>query len=272
LDTGAGSGADADFSIPQEYAEKGWAQNFADKSGDDLKADVFKMLDNSQSLVGRKVEDYLHEADLRQLNNFEDIKKSLIPQLTPQYQIPENADDYALNDVFKDEQGNQVYNFSEDVVNHFQGEFKNLGLNIEQGRGLLKAFTDFEVNLFHQHTDADALEKNLLGIFNGNTDARQKCTNVMKEFMSDDDKSFFDSSVPNRIIEIMHKIVKGVTDKYNYKEGGGVNPGSKGAALSAADKDKLYEETYNKLQELGNRPYTTEEKDALIKKLVDLNR
>ena len=58
------------FEIPEEYLQKDWVKNFEGQSGDDLKAGIFKALDE---------------------------KYSNLPE------IPENADGYSFNDILKDE-------------------------------------------------------------------------------------------------------------------------------------------------------------------------
>ena len=72
----AGSDAANEFSIPSEYAEKGWTKFFEGKSGDDLKTELFKSYDSQQSLIGKKVNEYLTSTDLKSLDNFEDIKRN----------------------------------------------------------------------------------------------------------------------------------------------------------------------------------------------------
>ena len=94
------------FTIPDEYKEKGWAKFFDGKTGDELKTELFKSYDNSQSMIGKKVEEYLATTDLKQLSNYEEIKKNLSSQLTPEYNVPENSSDYDLSSILKDENGN----------------------------------------------------------------------------------------------------------------------------------------------------------------------
>ncbi len=86
--TSSDTGADANFSIPEEYKEKGWAKFFDGKTGDELKAEVFKSYDNSQTFIGKRVEDYIATTDLKSLPNYEQIKENLIKQIAPNYDVP----------------------------------------------------------------------------------------------------------------------------------------------------------------------------------------
>ena len=78
LDNQQGGGtqqtSSSEFKIPEEYQQKGWAKFFEGKSGDELKSEFFRSYDNSQSLIGKKVEDYIAETDLKSLDNYEQIK------------------------------------------------------------------------------------------------------------------------------------------------------------------------------------------------------
>ena len=76
-DNGTNDNGSSEFTIPEEYANRGWARTFADKSGDDLKNEIFKCLDNSQNLISKRVGEYLKDTYLSTLENYEDIKKSI---------------------------------------------------------------------------------------------------------------------------------------------------------------------------------------------------
>ena len=62
-DIPSGGGSESsDFSIPEEYKEKGWTKFFDGKTGDELKAEVFRSYDNSQTLI-------LPQTDYRRLHH-----------------------------------------------------------------------------------------------------------------------------------------------------------------------------------------------------------
>ena len=150
------------FSIPDEYKDKGWAKTFADKTGDELKGEFFKSYDNAQNLISKRVEDYLKDTDLTKLSNYEDIKKALAPQLNS---VPEKIEDYNLNELLENDKGEIEFSYSDDVLNGFSNEFKNLGLTKEQGQGIVKYFTDFEMKNFEKYANPDELQKSLGDMF-----------------------------------------------------------------------------------------------------------
>ena len=114
-----------EFSIPDEYKDKGWAQFFNGKTGDELKTEFFKSYDNSQSLIGKKVEDYLTTTDLKQLANYEDIKKNLSTQLIPEYNVPENSNEYDLQSIVKENLGEET-TFDYSSLDKFQNDFMKI--------------------------------------------------------------------------------------------------------------------------------------------------
>lgn len=277
LDGGVGSNdqdssQSQDFTIPEEYSGKGWVKNFEGKTGNDLKAEIFKSFDSSQSLVGKKASEYLSSVDIRQLDNFEELKNILLPQIAPETQIPENAEGYSLNEILKDENGNSQFEYPQEVINEFSNKFMELKLSKEQGQGLLKMYTDFEVQQFAKLTDSTELDNSLNALFNNNKADKDKCSNLLKEFLSDEDQKFLQETTPNKTIEMFYKLAKGFVSKYDYKETG--SPGQRGSqiAMSQDEKDKEFNRLHNEIQELDRRPHSKEEKQKLVDQLVALNK
>lgn len=251
------------FSIPDEYKDKGWAKTFADKTGDELKGEFFKSYDNAQNLISKRVEDYLKDTDLTKLSNYEDIKKALAPQLNS---VPEKIEDYNLNELLENDKGEIEFSYSDDVLNGFSNEFKNLGLTKEQGQGIVKYFTDFEMKNFEKYANPDELQKSLGDMFPKDED-RKKCESLINEFISKDDADFLRNSAPNQTLLMFYKVAKGLTDKYDYKEGNSANSGQSYMARTPAEKNAEYENVYKELMALDNRPHSSEEKEALLKRL-----
>lgn len=256
------------FSIPEEYAEKGWTKFFEGKSGDDLKTELFKSYDNQQSLIGKKVSEYLASTDLKNLENYEEIKKSLQAQIAPETTVPEDIKEYALDSVLKDENGNQVFSIPQEALDLFSGKFKEYGLNVEQGRNITKALLDYEVSEFQKYTDADELENNINKMFSGNTEQRRTCESLIKEFLTPEDQQFVQDTMPNYAVEMFYKISKGLVDKYGYKEGTPPPPSS--LSLTPEEKNAEYNRLAEELEALDNRPHKAGEKDAIISKMREL--
>ena len=238
----------SDFSIPDEYKEKGWTRFFDGKSGDELKSELFRSYDNSQTLIGKKVEDYLKTTDLKSLDNYAEIKEILTKQIAPEVQVPESANDYALNEILKDADGNLEYEYPEEALGFFGEQFKELGLSKEQGQGLLKAYTDFEIQEFQKYTDAGELETSISTMFKGNTEQRKTVEGLLKEFLPEE------------------------VSKYGYKEGtNNSNNPAKLQRMSEADKNAEYDRLYNKLIELDSNPHQkVGDREAIVKQMREI--
>lgn len=95
-ETGVGAGAEtgSSFSIPEEYASKGWAKDL--KSPEDL----WKLTDNAQSLIGKKQVPNENATDQEWDEFFGRIGK---PESPDKYELsePEMPEGFALPDDFK---------------------------------------------------------------------------------------------------------------------------------------------------------------------------
>lgn len=249
----------SDFSVPEEYKDKGWAKFFDGKTGDELKSEFFRSYDNSQTLIGKKVEDYLKTTDLKSLDNYEEIKEVLTKQIAPQFQVPENAEGYDFNDILKNEDGSLQYEYPKDALGYFGEKFKELGISKEQGQGLLKTYTQFEIGEFQKYTNADELENSINTMFAGNQGQRKTAEGLLKEFLPQQDRDFLQKTAPNYTIEMFYKVAKGLADKYGYKEGSVNSTNTSQFRMSEADRNAEYERLVNKMEELENRPHTDAE-------------
>lgn len=265
-----GSDSGSDFSIPKEYEGKGWTKFFDGKTGDELKAEVFRSYDNSQTLIGKKVEDYLATTDLRSLENYEQIKEQLTKQIAPNSNVPEDAEGYAFNDILKDENGNLQYEYPEEVFNTFGETFKELGISKEQGQGILKAYTDFELEQFEKYTNADELESNINQMFNGNQEQRKTVEGLLKEFLPAEDQQFLQKTAPNYTIEMFYKVAQGLVNKYGYKEGTSNSNNPAKVRMSDADRNAEYNRLYQELLDLDNRPHQVGEKERIVKRMQEI--
>lgn len=263
----------SEFKIPEEYQQKGWAKFFEGKSGDELKSEFFRSYDNSQSLIGKKVEDYIAETDLKSLDNYEQIKEKLSKQIISQPTIPQNAGEYDFNDILKDENGNLKFEYPQDVFDTFGETFKNLNITKEQGQGILKAYTDFEVEQFNKYTNAEELEANLKDMFNETTQTkspeRVKVETLLKEFIPKEDQEFLQKTAPNYTVEMFYRVAKNFVDKFGYKEGtsNSANPATK-MRMTDAEKDAEYNRLYQKLMDFDNNPnQKVGERDEIVKQM-----
>lgn len=255
----------SDFSIPEEYKDKGWAKFFDGKTGDELKSEFFRSYDNSQTLIGKKVEDYLATTDLKNLENYNEIKDALRKQVAPDVTVPEKSEDYAFNDILKGEDGNLLYEYPNEALGFFGDKFKELGLTKEQGQGLLKTYTDFEIAEFQKYTNAEELDSNINKMFNNNQEQRKTVEGLLKEFLPEQDQQFLQKTAPNYTIEMFYKVAQGLVNKYGYKEGSSGAGKQSPMRMSDADRNAEYDRLARKLEELDNRPQQVGEKDAIVK-------
>lgn len=260
------SGNENSFSIPQEYQEKGWARFFDGKTGDDLKSELFKAYDNSQSLIGKKVGDYINETDLTQLENWDEIKTKLTQLVAPQYQTPEEITAYKLEELLNGENGEAKFFAPQEAIDKFSQKFKDIGINVEQAQDLFKTYLEYEMEQFQKYTNADELETNINEMFKANPKQRSECEGLIKEFLSQEDRDFVQDTMPNNVIEMFYKVAKGLVDKYGYQETPARdNPN----ILSKSPEEKMakYQELCSKLEEMSTRPHSSQEKENILKEL-----
>jgi len=280
-DNGSDGGQDSsnqgsDFAIPEEYKEKGWTKFFDGKTGDDLKAELFRSYDNSQTLIGKKVEDYIKTTDLKSLDNYEEIKEALSKQILEPVEVPENAEGYGLNELLKSENGEQILTIGDDALNFFGDKFKELGISKDTAQELFKEYVKYGIEEFHKYTDADELETSLKTMFNeGNTQEksqqRKTVESLLKEFLPAEDQQIIQDSVPNAVIQMFYKVAKGLVDKYGYKEGSANSSNPAKIRMSEADRNAEYDKLYNRLVELDNTPnQKAGEREAIVKRMQEL--
>ena len=272
LNEGVGeNNQNSEFEIPEEYREKGWTKFFDGKRGDELKAEFFKSYDNSQTLIGRKVEDYIKNVDLEKLNNFENIKNLIYEK--NEEKIPENTEEYALNDILRNEDGTLEFEYKKEIIDYFGDKFRELGLTKEQGQGLLKTYTDFEIDEFRRQTDTDELNKTINEMFKNNEQERKRAEGLIKEFLPKEDQAFLQKNAPNQTIEMFYKIAKGFADKYGYRESTINSSSPSNIRMSETDRDTEYNRLYNRLVELDNKPnQQVGEREEIIKAMQELFR
>lgn len=258
----------AEFSIPEEYKSKGWTKFFDGKTGEDLKAELFRSYDSSQSLIGKRVEDYLATTDLKRLENFEQIKENLIKQIAPEYETPEEIGGYNLKEVLTNV--SVEFPITDEVMDSMAEKFKELGVSAQQGQQIFKTYLDLTLKDFEKVTDPQELEQNISNMFNGNTEQRKNVENLIKEFLPDEDRKIIQDIVPNVVVEMFYKVAKGFVEKYDYKEGTNNSSNPAKMRMSEADRNAEYNRLYEELQNLDSRPQKPGEKDAIVNRMREL--
>lgn len=255
-----------DFTIPEEYQDKGWTKFFDGKTGDELKTELFRSYDNSQALIGKKVEDYIKNTDLKSLENYDAIKQALTKQITPEVEVPNDIAEYNLANLLKNENGEQILTIEDSALEFFGNKFKELGFSKEKAQDLFNSYVKYGIEEFHKFTNADELENDINKMFNGNKVQRTTCENLIKEFLSKEDLGIIQNSVPNVVVEMFYKVANGLVNKYGYKESstGSNNPAK--IRMSEADKNAEYDRLVKRLQDLDNNPHQkVGERDEILK-------
>lgn len=256
------------FSIPEEYASKGWAKTFEGKTGNDLMNAFFKSYDNAQGLVSKRVDEYIENIDLSKLDSYENIKSVLQSKSA---NVPENIEDYKLESVFSSEDENsENFEVPKDVLDKFANSFKEIGLNVNQAQELLKMYSEFELENFSKLADPEELKKDISTLFNNDDAKKKNVESLLNEFLTEDDANFLKTSAPNKTILMFYKLAKGLTDKYDFTEGNASAGAKSSSVRTEEEKNAEYNKVYNKLMELQTRPHSTEEKEELLNELRNI--
>lgn len=263
----------SEFQIPDEYKDKGWVRFFDGKEGEELEKEFFRSYDNSQTLIGKKVEDYIKDTDLKSLENFEEIKEALSKQIIDPVEIPEDANGYELKPLLAVENGS--YPMTDETLATFGNKFKELNVPKDTAQELFKSYIDVSMKEIKKYTDADELENSLKKIFSETSQNKSKervqVESMLKEFLPEQDRKLVETLVPNQIVEMFYKIGKGMVDKYGYKENSSPssNPGK--IRMSSADRDAEYDRLYKELVELDNTPnQKVGRRDEIVKQMREL--
>lgn len=250
-DNPAGNGGDdtPDFTVPDEYKDAPWASKV--KSEDDL----WKQLDNTQRLLGRK-----HATP--------DFKNAT-PQEIEQYfneVRPENAEAYAF--APPDSEDYETTDFDKAV-----GEaLFNAGINEHQGNMAIQAFREIMTQQQQAMYDKDAFMDDMEAFFGHGFETKMAQT---KEFiegnMNAAQKEQFEG-LSNAEMGLVYQIANNMLKAYGASEtnaGGKDNPGpNTGPTLQEQQKAVRKE-----LDDLTKDPmHTSEKKTELVQKLHQLKQ
>lgn len=249
------SGDTNEFSLPDEYKDKSWAEKI--KSQDD----AYKQIENLTSLVGKKT-----------------IAPIDYTTATPE-EIAAYHSSLAPEDI-------SVYEFSEEAdpdTSKAIGEvFQKYGIDKFQGKGLAEDIRGITSKMIEEKTKADTSEETYMEMMKESfgEDYKQSIgvvEKVLKTHASDDDKKVFDS-VDNKTRAAVDRTVHAVSKQYEerianiLKEHGVTETGSQveGAqgTNTGVDIGAVRSDIRNQLQQIDSRPHTAEEKRTLQNKLA----
>lgn len=232
-----------EFNIPDAYKEKNWASKV--KSQDDL----WKMLDNSQSLIGKKsvVPDFATAKPEEIQTYFESLR-------------PKDKTAYKFDDAIPDEQKAELVDL-----------LYNSNISDKQAELLLKNYNSLQEKLMAKMVDKDDFINRLKTSF-GN-DYEKKTAPIIEGLRKTLGKSELEvlDKMPNEYLEVIYKLA----DKYNQVYGAKAETGA--GANQAGSSNKTTDEVTADIAKvradldgLKIRPHTAQERQVLVDKLKEL--
>jgi hypothetical protein len=222
-----------DFAVPDGYAEKGWAKNV--KSYDDL----WKMLDSSQELIGKKSV----IPDLSDDKAREEYFSQLRPEAPDEYSLPEH--------------------YGEEVNKFYQEAFYEAGLSKEQADNLVRKHQEIETHTISAEYSKESLQDMLKQSFGDKYEEQTaKVFNHVRTMMTPEQQKQLEQ-LPNSALNLMAQYANKMMQEYGANEGTG-NSGNQqmggNAQANTADRQRLFQE----LQDLSKRPHSADEKQAML--------
>ena len=242
---------DSDFALPDEYKEKSWADKV--KSQDDL----YRQLDNLSGLVG---------------------KKTILP-IDYESATPEEITEH--HKALAPEKGLEAYGFKDinDPLSKATGEaFLQSGITEHQGKAVLEVVREAMGAQVADDTSEDGyltLAKESFG--DDHETSIKQAETLLKANASEEDKKFFDSidnkarialdRTVNNVAKSYEARIQAVLKEHGVKESGAQTDGNAGSP--AADVKDVRSDLRNQIIEMskGDKPYTAQDKQALIDKL-----
>ena len=174
------------FSVPDEYKDKGWASKVKSE------ADVYKLIDNQSSLIGKK--------EVIKPTNWEDeaSRNEFIKAMRP-----ETADEYKLPEVF----GENESKFYKELLHEN-------GISAYQAEKVFEKLATLRTQAF----DAEGMTNELKKTWGSEVQAKtQQAMNGLTSFATKEDLAVFDN-VPNNILAAVYRTVSNILDKHGVKE------------------------------------------------------
>ncbi|MFA5116369.1 MAG: hypothetical protein WC486_03715 [Candidatus Omnitrophota bacterium] len=235
---GQGAGQQGTFTIPKEYAEKGWAKKI--KTQDD----VFKLIDNLDGLAGKKmvVPDF-EKSTPEEINTYLSTLRG--DTKIEDYKFPEGANKEITDKIAK--------------ILYDNGTPKAIGNKI------IVAYSELEKSVIAQKYSKEGMEAVLKTSFG---DDYQKTAgasaNLLAKHLSAEDRKVLEK-IPNEHLGLIYRLTNNIIKAYGIKEEIDGSGGQGGAA--AGDVEATRKAIRAEIAELSKRSHTAEEKQKLIDKL-----
>ena len=230
-----------DFQLPDEYKEKGWAKNL--KSMDD----VYKALDNAQTLVGKK-------------SAVPDFENSTEEQIQAYYQEvrPESPEDY---------------NFGEGTPDASKEMFGQMlheeGIPKYQGDKLIEKYQKAEAAKKAEMYSQDGFDEIMKNDFGDNEkQKRAEIKNIISENTNEADRKALNESFTNEQLGLVYRMMDNIIQEYGVNESG--TPGENGAgSVGKADMEGRRKELRKQIKEISSKPHSSKDLADLKRQLAD---
>lgn len=225
------------FSVPKEYAEKGWAKKV--KTQDD----VYKLIDNLDSTVGKKmvVPDF-EKGDPKEIEAFVSM---LRPKSKDEYSFGEGVDKELADkaaEIF------HKHGIPASLLNKAIPEY----LAISEARA---------AKMYSKDGMEEILKKSFGDSYKETTG---KTTNFLKENLSKEDAQLLES-LPNEQMGIVHRLAKKVIDAYGAKETGQAGEG--GWGKHSGNVEEVRKSLRTQMAEMKKRPHNSDDYQKLLDQL-----
>ena len=229
-----------EFSVPDAYKEKGWAKNI--KSNDD----AWKMLDNAQSLAGKKT--VAPDWDKATPKEIEDYYAQLRPADKSAYQFDEGLPD--------------------EMKTAFSDMLHKHGISAKQGNDLIKDYMAVEQATAAKMYDKDGFMAELKTSFGNDYEKVAGDTaKILASHLNENDKALLDK-IPNQYLGVIYRVAANLNKAYGASESG--SAASAPSTVSVVDVEKRAGEIRNEIIAISRRQHTAEEKQKLVDELSNL--
>lgn len=229
------------FAIPEAYKDKGYTKNL--KTQDD----VWKMLDNAQTLAGKKM--VVPDFDKGDPKEIEEYVNNLRPK---------DKAAYKLSDVVPEEDRGAII----DAIHE-------AGLPAPIANKLMDKLVALTSGAVNKMYDKDGFMGELKTSFGDDYEKVGGATaKIIAANVNTNDKALLEK-MPNQYLALIYRITNSMAKAYGAKETGAGGEGGEGGG-SATDKTEAAKELRKQIRELENRNHTAEEKMDLQNQLAAL--
>lgn len=229
------------FAVPEPYKEKGWAKNL--KNEDDL----WKMLDNTQALVGKKTVAL-------------DFEKA----------TPKEIDDYYAQLRPADKSAYDLAEMPEEQKTIYADLLHKHGISAKQGSDLAKEYMAMQKAQLEKAYDKDAFIEELKGSFGSNyEETTKKITNALSRNLNEQDKQILEG-MPNQYVGAVYRLADKILSAYGAQELS--TAASAPSPAAPTDRETIASEIRKEIRTMKMRPHTQAELSTLTGKLANLYR